>query len=430
MEQELTKIETKSTAGRVFAIAVIIGALVFAWFAIRWQIGSMFAVYTPVNAPNARDVAEFAVSLSPSDPVTSWYLASVRKDSFRPEDQNAAIEELENAVRKAPSDFRYWIELGRAHEQNDRFENAEKALLRAVELAPNYSEANWHLGNFYLRRGDESKSFAALRKSAEESAVFSEQVYGVLWNYYEKDRTKLETLAGDRADLRAGLAKFYAMKELPADSLRIWNLVPESEKTRYAGIARLIGQALYDKRYYRSAQEFIRQLGVEPAATAETFQNGSFETPIAADPRETYFGWQVLKKEKLDAGPDSMKKKDGNRSLRLTFNGLAATEIKTISQIVTVLPNTKYRLTFWFKTEALKSAGTPTVEIVNATDTRLITTTPPVPSGTQDWTQSTIDFTSPADAEAVAVRIDRSFCGDACPIVGTLWLDDFRLEKF
>jgi hypothetical protein len=42
---------------------------------------------------------------------------------------------------------------------------------------------------------------------------------------------------------------------------------------------------------------------------------------------------------------------------------------------------------------------------------------------------TSVEFTAPSNAEAVAIRFDRAYCGDACPIVGTLWVDDFKLEK-
>lgn len=429
MSEQIKIVETKNWKGRLVVLLVMFAALVFGWFSVSWQVGNMLAALTPANQPNAREIADFAHSISPRDPITNWLRANVEKDVFTEQGLNNAVANLEEAVRHAPADYRYWLELGRAYEQTENYEKAEKALFRAVEIAPNYSNVHWHLGNFYLRRGDEPKAFAALRKSAETSAVYREQVFSVVWDYFEKDKQKLEQLTGDKPDMRAGLAKFYAARELPEDSLRIWNTLTEAEKARNQDIARLIAQALYDKRFYRSSVEFIRQLGIEPQAQAETMQNGGFESPITADAKEAYFGWKITKKEKIEINPDPMKKKEGNKSLRLSFNGFSGIEIKNVLQIVPVEANKKYRLSFWVKTEDLKSAGTPWFEILNANDEKIITTTAPFPTGTQDWTQSSTEFTMPATAQAVAIRLDRVYCGDACPIIGTVWVDDFKLEK-
>lgn len=429
MAEQIKIIETKDWKGRIVLIALIIVALVFAWFAVRWQLGNMLASLTPANAPNAKSIAGFAHTLSPRDPITNWFKANVEKDVFTPESLAKSVEDFEQTVRFAPEDFRYWLELGRAYEQAENYEQAEKSFRQAAVLAPNYSVVHWQTGNFYLRRGKESEAFSELRKSAETSAIYREQVFSIVWEYYEKDIAKLEQLASEKSDVRAGLAKFYAAKERPEDSLRIWNTLSEQDKLRNQDVARLIAQALYDKRFYRASIEFVRQIGIEPQAQAETLQNGGFESPISVDPKDAFFGWKIAKIDKVEVNTDPIKKKEGNRSLRVSFNGFTGIELKNILQIVTVEPNKKYRLSFWVKTENLKSAGTPTLEIVNANDEKIITTSAAFQNGTNDWTPMTIEFTTPDKSEAVALRFDRAYCGDACPIVGTFWVDDFKFEK-
>ena len=428
MSEQIKIVETNNWIGRAAALLLIIAALVFGWFSISWQLGNMFAALTPANQPNAKSIADFAHGLSPRDPITNWLKANVEKDAFTTQGLENAVRSLEEAVRYAPEDYRYWLELGRAYEQVESYEKAEKALQRAAQIAPNYSNVHWQIGNYYLRRGEDAKAFPALRKSAETSAVYREQVFSVVWDYFEKDKPKIEQLAGDKPDMHAGLAKFYAAKELPEDSLRIWNTLAEEDKARNQDIARLITQALYDKRFFRSSIEFVRQLGIEPQAQAETVQNGGFEAPIAIDARDSFFGWKYSKKDKIDINTDPMKKKEGSKSLRFTLNGFNGLEIKNFMQLVAVQPNKKYRLTFWLKTEELKSGGTPLLEILNANDEKIITTSPAFPTGTLDWTLQTVEFTTPPNLEAVALRIDRAYCGDACPIVGTFWVDDFKLQ--
>jgi thioredoxin-like negative regulator of GroEL len=426
--EQIKIIDTKNLKGRLLLLAMIIAGLVFAWFSVSWQLGNMFGSLTSPNDPNARPIADFAHSISPHDPMTNFFRASVEKGVFTPESLDKAIADLEEAIRNAPEDYRFWIELGRAHEQTENYEKAEKAFQRAVAIAPHYSNVHWYLGNFYLRRGREEEAFAELRRAADASAVYSEQVFSIVWDYYDKDKSKVDQLAGERGEIRANLARFYAAKGLPEDSLRIWNTISEEDKQRNQSVARVITQALYEKRNYRSAVEFVRQLGLEPEARAETIQNAGFETPIA-DATESFFGWKVNKKEKIDVNTDLMRKKEGTKSLRLTFNGFTGIEVKNVYQIVPIEANKKYRLSFWLKTENLRSAGTPTLEIVNANDDKFITASAAFPGGTQDWTLTSFDFSTPPNAEAVALRIDRVYCGDACPIVGVFWVDDFKLEK-
>ncbi len=431
MSEQIKIVETNSWKGRAAVILLMIAAVIFGWFSISWQLGNMFAALTPANQANAKAIADFAHGLSPRDPITNWLKGNIEKDIFTPQSLENAVKSYEEAVRYAPEDYRYWLELARAYEQIENFEKSEKAFQRAIAIAPNYSNIHWQIGNFYLRRGREADAFAALGKSAETSVVYREQVFSVVWEYFEKDKTKLEQLADGKSDMRAGLAKFYAAKEMPEDSLRIWNTLSEEDKRRNQDIARLIAQALYDKRFYRSAIEFVRQLGIEPQAQGGVVQNGGFEAPIASDAKDAFFGWQYTRRDKIEINTDPMKKKEGNKSLRFTFNGFTGIEIKNLMQIVTVEANKKYRLSYWLKTENLKSGGTPLFEIVNANDEKIIAPITPVaqiPSGTQDWTLTSVEFIVPPNAQAIAIRIDRAYCGDACPIVGTFWVDDFKLE--
>ncbi|HEX3101450.1 MAG TPA: hypothetical protein VHQ01_06660, partial [Pyrinomonadaceae bacterium] len=51
------------------------------------------------------------------------------------------------------------------------------------------------------------------------------------------------------------------------------------------------------------------------------------------------------------------------------------------------------------------------------------------PLGTNTWTQITLEFSTPDKSDGIYVRSSRSYCGETCPIVGTVWLDDFKLTK-
>lgn len=426
--QKVLIISSKSTGARIGLVAAVIIALLFGWFSVRWQLGFMLSDLTSPSEPNAKNIAELAINLSPRDPLANWLLASANKNDFTDESIEASVSGFETVVRLAPHNFSWWVELGRAYEQSNQPEKAEKAFLRAVELAPNYTYPHWQLGNFYLRQGDDVKAFSELQKAAETNAIYREQVFSIAWDFYEQDINKLEELAGNTPEVRAGLARFYVVKERPAESLRMWNTLTAEEKIANAGVAKLIAQWLYEKRNYRQAIEFVRDLGIEPKAQAETVQNGSFEDPIG-ERDYIYYDWQVGKVQKIDVKLDPSQKHEGNRSLRVSFNTFSGGVFYNLNQIVTVEPGSKYVLSFWLKTEELKSGGMPNLEIVNSNTDKIIASSQSFPTGTNNWQQIKVEFTAPEDAEAIALRTTRSYCGEACPLVGTFWYDDFRLEK-
>jgi len=425
--EQFKVLDSRQMPVRIGIIIAVILVLIFGWLAIRWQLGNMLAELASPSDANAKEIARLAVKLAPDDALSNWLLADLTKDS-KSGAASTAEKDFENVVKLSPNDFRWWIELGRAHEQAENFDAAEKALVKAVNLAPSYTFPRWQLGNFYLRQNRSGEAFEELKKAAETNVIYRDQVISIAWDYFGQDALMLEQVAGNSPTVRAGLAKFYAAKERPEDSLRIWNTLSEEEKQSNSDAANIIARALYDKRFYRQAIEFVRGLGIEPDAQSQTIQNAGFEKPIG-DNREVFFGWRISPMEKMDIKLDPTQKSEGNRSLRVTFNGYVNPTLFNIYQIVTVEPSARYRLSFRLRTENLKSGGTPQLEIYNAIDDKSIATGSSFSIGTNDWQQVKIDFTAPQNAEAVGLRTIRAFCGSECPIVGTFWYDDFKLEK-
>lgn len=428
MPNNLTTLNAKDTKTRLILIGLILFALIFAWFSVRRQLGNMLAELTSSAQPNAKDVAKLASSLAPNDPLAKWLEASVEKDIFTAETIERSVKLYEEVVRLSPNDFRWWVELGRAYEQAEKYEQSEKAFRHALTLAPNYTYPHWQLGNFYLRQNRSDEAFAELGKAAENNAVYREQVFSIAWDYFEKDTAKIEQLAGNSLEAKQSLVKFYANKNLANEALKVWNSISEEDKSKNLATAKFIAQVVYEKKAYRSAVEFSRQAGVDADSTVDAISNAGFEKLIG-DSKETYFGWKVNSVPKMETRPDLSQKHEGTRSYRVTFNGFVGLSLQNIVQLIAVEPNKKYVLSFWIKTETLRSAGNPTLEVVNASDDKIIIASNQFPSGTNDWQQIKLDFTVPENTEGIYIRTARSFCGEGCPIVGTFWYDDFSLTK-
>lgn len=429
MSEQIKAIGSKNAKVRILLILVIVFALLFAWFTVRWQFGNMFATLTSPADQNAKEIAAAAAELAPSDPWTKWLQASVEKDIYTPEKIENSVKLYEEVVRLSPNDYRWWIELGRAYEQAEKSSQAENAFKKAVELAPSYTYPHWQLGNYLLRQNRSDEAFAELRQAAEKNQSYREQVFSMAWDYFEQDGAKVEQLAGNSPDAKKTLVKFYVNKGRSADALRIWNTLSEEEKQKNPATSKLVAQVLYEKRFYRAAVEFARQLGIDPESKAETVTNGSFEK-VLTTPEETYFGWKAASSpaDKIDIKTDTGVKKEGARSLRINFSGYQKPDLLNVWQITAVEPKKKYRLNFWLRTENLKSAGTPQLEIVNANDDKMIVSSKPFATGTNDWQEIALDFTAPENCEGIVIRTGRAFCGEGCPIVGTIWYDNFVLN--
>lgn len=427
MANDLFRISSKSTFVQAFLLVALVVAVLFGWIAGRRQIGSMLADIVTAGDPSAGDSIALARGMSPNDPRATWLQATFDKGLFTAERNASALRLFQDTVRLSPRDYRWWIEMARAYEQDDKPIEAELALRQAAAIAPTYAFVNWQMANFFLRQNREAEAFAALRAATINNFAYREQAFSLAWDYFQKDPAKLELIVADEPGVYAELAQFYAARGRAEDSIRIWNRLSDEQKLAYPNITKVIAQGLYDKRFFQQSLEFSRQAGIDADAQPNTISNEGFETLIgAAD--STHFGWRLAKTDgKLDIAPDQAVKRTGARSMRFAFRGFSKPELYNLFQTVVVTPGKSYRLRFWLRTEGLRSAGNPQIEIMNANDDKLLAASRQFPSGTNDWQEMEITFTAPANCSGVTIRTSRGFCGDSCPIVGTVWYDDFAL---
>lgn len=411
----------------ILAVVVIV-TLAFSWFAIRWQFSEVFALITQRTDPNAVQIADLALRWAPSSPLASKFRALIGEASSSA-DKRTGVEIAEETVRLAPNDYRWRVEFARALAQDEQFDRAEKEFRRAVDLAPMYAVVHWNYGNFLLRRGRDDEAFAQFKISAAGNGFYRDQVFSLVWDYSGKDATRLEELAKDNTQSRTQLAYFFASRGRAEDALRNWNLLSDDEKAANAQFLKTMSQGVFEQGYFPQALEFEKQLGVDEDLQSEAITNPSFEKMLNGESRSR-FTWQVTRNiPKLEIASDQNVKRTGSRSVRVVFRGFNQPALGNISQIVVVAQQKKYRLRFWLRTENLKSAGTPLIEILNAKDNKSIARTQPFATGSNDWQEITLDFVTPENCNAVIVRTIRTYCGEDCPMTGTFWYDDFELQK-
>lgn len=429
MSQPLNVINARTKSGRLLIAGGVITALVFGFYAIKWQLGNLLAELTLPSQPNAAAIAGVAHSLAPSDPMPLWLSAAKAKEDFSAEGAQHAVELLEAAVRRSPEDFRWWIELGRAYEQAEQPDRSEAAFNQSIKLAPEYTYPRWQFGNFLIRQDRSEDAFVQLKEATRKSHVYREQVFSLAWDYFEKDPARVEQLAADTPDVRANLALFYAVRASSEDSLRMWNSLSDEKKTEHIATAKIIAQGLHDKMQYRQALEFAKQTGIDSEAAQESVSNGGFETGWGK-PEDTLFGWRVVRTDgRVDIASDTAVRFQGDRSMKINFRQYDKPEYYNVAQIVTVQPGARYRLSVMVRTENLKSGGTPLVQVWNVSDGAVIAATEQFASGTADWRQYSVEFTAPEGAQGVGIRTARAYCGEQCPIVGVMWYDEFKLER-
>jgi tetratricopeptide (TPR) repeat protein len=431
---ELKLIDVRAPLKRMLLVVPVLLALVGSWYASRWYIGNTMAEFAPRLENGGIDTARSAMRLAPNDPWTHWAYAGLEKLSFEPEALRDAVRRYEEAARLSPNDYRFWMDLGRTREQAGDAAGGEKALRRAVELAPAYAYPRWLLGNLLLRAGRGDEAFQELRRSAEADPKLRPQIFNVAWYVFGEDVQAVREAVGNSPAARAEFAAYLGGRLRFDDALSLWASLNASEKKEQRANGETLMNTLIAAKRYRAALAVLRDIAPEDVATALSagqFTNGGFESDIGAS-GAGLFGWQVTSVPQAQVAVDPNYRHAGQRSLRILFKSPSTLEFKNIAQLVVVESGAQYRFTCFVKTEELKSAGTPLIEILDGADERnLLGASTPLPVGKSDWQQLTIDFKTPATTEAVKVRISRAPCvGDpVCPIYGIVWYDDFNLQQ-
>ncbi len=418
-------IKLNTTAPRLAVLALAIVCVGAAYFFTKW-----FLANTIAARANHKDIAEFAVEMAPRDPQTHFASGVLYEKTFLPDDLPKSLAEFEQAVALSPYDFRLWYELGKARERLGDAAGAEKALRKASELAPNYSQVQWTLGNFLLRQGSETESFALIRKAAESDKTFAAPAVAGAWQLFQGDAARMRAYAGDSVNLKAALALLLAKEKRFDEVSEVWSSLPEAaRKTDFKPIGDEIYQKMIEARKYRAAIQIFSDIAEsdEKRFVIGRVTNGGFEANI--NPQNPgVFEWQIGEGVEPQIFVDKAQKHGGEISLVMVLNNKDGKAFRSISQTVAVEANKRYVFETFYKSD-LQAANTFKWEITDVADNNKILASTEAIAPVTDWKSLKTEFVAPEGAEAVTIRLARVPCSTTlCPITGKLWFDDFSLN--
>jgi hypothetical protein len=405
-------------------------AILGGWMTVRWYVGDTIAEYAPDVTEGGLDMARMAVRWAPGDPLAHWRLGSFEEKVFSAENIAAAVAEYETAVRLSPNDYRYWMEFGRALESSGDRESGEKALRRAVELAPAYSHPRWHFGNLLLREGKYNEAFEQLGHAVESDNEMRRPVFDLAMQVFDGDVNEIAKVACVSPAARLQFASYLVKVDRSDDAMRMWSAVGAADRAGQSELTKEFEQALIDTKQFHAVLTIMRDLEPQLAtAEPEQFQNGGFESELTQSVRDT-FNWMIEARASMQAALDGQAH-SGKNSLRLAFRVPRSLEKIPVSQTVVVEPGTSYRIEFYVRAAEVVSSSTPAVQVTDAVDGSVLGTSIPAPSGTSPWQQVTLDFATKPKHDGITVGLYRAPCADGqiCPIYGNIWYDDFNIKR-
>ena len=411
----------RSPAARIafaFALLLILGSLT--WHSARSGYAALLTADALANRNLA--VANSAVGLCPGNPnahVTLGALFEVKDDLA------AALPHYQTAVQLRPQDYVLWMQLARGQELAGETEAAISSGSVAVSLAPFYAQPHWQLGNILVRAGRADGGFSELRAAGASDPTLLPGIIDLAWQLSGgKVEYVLQAIQPRTPDAYKALAAYFMKRGRVEEATKMFKTAGNNptEPERRAYIAELISA-----RKFREAHS-LWMIAHPPDPDGPLMFEGGFEGEIDLD--EPGFGWRATTSTaSLKLSLDGANPREGRSSLQVDFNGESNAGAPVISQLVLLEPRTRYQLHWAFRTEHLVSGGLPTIQIIDASDNKVLGQTEALPQTTAGWQNTTVDFITGESTTAIQIALQRRPCpAPQCPIFGRLWLDDFFLD--
>jgi Tetratricopeptide repeat len=420
-----------------FLIFLAAGLGLLSWFIARAAIGDSFMTYVERSAvlstEGRMEGADLAIKFSPHDPLVRWQRGGVyfnaANEDLLDEQLSVALDDMRQAARMNPEDYRIWLSLGRVLDRTGSTAEARAALDRALQLAPRHFEPRWALGNHLLRAGDRDGSFAQMRLALANRPSALPIVFDYAWAVYQGDGRAIAEALAPPAEVKAQMISLLISRGDVEEGLAVWR---KMESPTLKDVQR-VTESLVNAGRYTAAYDIWSKADIpdRPSADAHSLlANSSFEQIFAAESKTPFYAWRISRPVAgVRVTLDGKEPLAGEQSLRVGFNVEQNAVIILAAQTVPARPKKRYCLNFFGKTEELESLSTPLVELYDSTDMkRARAATAPFPTRDNKWTEYAISLDTVADTEALTIRLLRPPCAESpCPISGRLWVDDFKM---
>jgi tetratricopeptide (TPR) repeat protein len=367
-----------------------------------------------------------AVQLSPHDPDVYFARAAVlaKRGEF-----GLAVDDLRQAIALRPRDYKSWIELARLLAKRGDNNSALVALSEARALAPFYAGPHWDTAVLLQKLGRHDEAFKEFRAATATQPALLTNVIEMAWDVYAGDCEAVERAVDPRtAQEQLAVAHFFIGKGKAVEAL---SLVRSANHLLYSERRRFVVEFLAAKEFNDAYELWAggREKNSTGSAVA-TIDDGGFESGRLSD--EPGFAWITNDIPATSLSVDSSNHHNGERSLQINWRGSSDASDEIISQLVLVEPNTRYQLSFMARAQDLVTGGAPVVTVtdVSQKNDQRLAQSPTLPLGTSGWQNIGVDFTTSNPTRAVRIGVQRESCTEhPCPIFGSLWLDDFRLNQ-
>lgn len=416
-------------AQRMLVISLTVGFLLAtAWILKTYFAGRAGHVLTI-------DSLRLATRLNPGNSTYHVQLGRLYQYSITNPRPKEAIQQFQEAVKANPYDPQAWINLAAVREFQGDTSKAEEDLQHASTLAPNLPVYQWTIGNYFLLHGNTQEAFRHLKVVLAGSRHYDRTVFNVAWKASVNAAQILQELIPDSLPAEFSYLNYLVAERRMPDAEAVWKRIAAAPNTfdplEASGyIDTLIKTGRADAAYQAWTDLQGKGLVQRPPGgpNQNLITNGNFEDPLL----NMGFAWRIQDVHGVYAGPDTATFHSPGHSLSVQFTGNQNLDYHQIFQFVKVLPNHKYELDAFMKTQNITSDSGPRLEVVDAYDPGVLNKFTQGMTGTSGgWNPLNMEFTTGPKTQVLLVLLVRppSKADDDTAITGRVWLDDVEISS-
>lgn len=381
---------------------------------------------------------ERATRLEP-DNATNWYLLG-RYSQYNLEDPDAqrAIDAYQKALVLDPRSADTWLDLGTAYESEGKIDDARNAFVQAKHVYPLSPEVSWRYGNFLLRQGEPDPAFAQIKHAVEADPKRAAAAFALRMRFEpdaksvaDRVNSALDRVLPESQAAYLSVVSALAAQEKPDQALVVWSRLAALHPQLQLSDSYPLLDLLLHRRLITDAQRVWSQALGFAGITRPEGPPGSvvWDGGFGSNVINGGFTWRY---SPFVGGVvvtlDTNEKHSGNRSLRLTFNGLSNVNFNDVCQYVAVEPSASYRFSAWVMTRSLSTDQGVRFGLRSIGDSSSSVAWTEDVEGTQPWTKVELPWTSGSDVRELQICVSRlpSAKFDS-KIRGSAWIDDVAL---
>jgi len=333
-------------------------------------------------------------------------------------DQKKAASSFRGAITQDVLYLDAWHRLAEVEDAAGRESTARDILIFTTRLTQNVYRWKW-------------QQILLARELGEENILFQNANYLLSHDVLEQDALQMlhsyfagneEAVAGVLESAHWDAYLRWMMRLGMTDkTLKLWRRLIETAAPGTDIGLEYAHFLLEKKRIAESRAVWSRFMG------NEYITNPGFEAEITQIGFDWRFWYDTNKNWEINRVSDNTY--EGGYALKIDFRGRENVSFHHVYQIVVGEPLERYRLSYAWKGLDITTDQGPFIEVASY-DKKGLYLAGPMMTGSTDWQQEVIDFVLPEDSWAATIRIRRR-PSDRFDnkINGTLWLDDFRIER-